>query len=94
MRLEYLVSYDVRDEKRMRRTAKTLEGYGLRLQYSVFRCVLSERDLERLRWELSRILEPEDGLLMIGLCRQCVQRIRCLSPERHWPKEEVTHVVI
>ncbi len=56
----HLVTYDVRDECRLRRTAKVLEGYGERLQYSVFRCSLSARQLERLRWELGREMTDED----------------------------------
>ncbi|MGE0434417.1 MAG: CRISPR-associated endonuclease Cas2 [Planctomycetota bacterium] len=42
----YLLTYDVRDDKRLRKVAKTLEGYGTRLQYSVFHCHLSRTDLE------------------------------------------------
>ena len=57
-----LVMYDVRDPKRLRKVAKHLEGYGSRIQYSVFRCRLSERQAERLRWELTTILEEEDDL--------------------------------
>ena len=45
----YLVCYDVRDEKRLRRAAKKLEGRGQRLQYSVFRCWLTATDLQQLR---------------------------------------------
>ena len=39
----WLVSYDVRDSNRLRKVAKKLEGYGERLQYSVFRCRLEAR---------------------------------------------------
>ncbi len=31
----WLVSYDVHDPKRLRKCAKHVEGYGLRVQYSV-----------------------------------------------------------
>ncbi len=70
------MSYDVREPKRLRRTAKHLEGYGVRLQYSLFRCHLSTREVERLRWELARILAPEDSILIIGLCPGCAARVR------------------
>ncbi len=39
-RIRYLVSYDICDPKRLRRVAKILEGFGTRLQYSVFECPL------------------------------------------------------
>src|SRR5437868_2121575 len=55
----WLVSYDVRDPKRLRKAAKHMEGYGERIQYSVFRCWLNPRGMERLRWWSSpRKMEP------------------------------------
>ena len=55
----YLVCYDIRDAKRWRCCFKLLKGYGESLQYSVFRCRLTRRQLERLHWELERELAPE-----------------------------------
>jgi len=75
-KLWYLFSYDIRDAKRLRKAALQLLGCGTRLQYSVFRCRLSERELERLRWELGKILAKEDDLLIIGLCSACVGKIK------------------
>ena len=40
----WLVCYDVRDPKRLRKAAKHMEGYGERMQYSVFRCWLNPRE--------------------------------------------------
>ena len=45
----WLVCYDVRDPERLRKAAKHLEGYGERMQYSVFRCWLTRVEMERLR---------------------------------------------
>jgi len=67
----HLISYDVRDAQRLRKVARTLEGYGNRIQYSVFRCRLDRTALEKLRWELNRILDPVDHLLVIPLCEGC-----------------------
>ena len=98
MKQWYLVSYDVRDEKRLRRVARLLEGYGVRMQYSVFRCYLAHREVERLRWELAQRMEGEDNLLIAGLCAQCVNRIRqrggVHSHEEDWPAEPEGHVII
>lgn len=49
----WLVSYDVRDDRRLRETARLLEGYGERVQYSVFRCQLTRTEMAKLRWELA-----------------------------------------
>ncbi len=88
----YLVAYDIRDEKRLKRIANIMEGYGRRIQYSVFRCYLSKRDLERLHWELARYLSKEDSLMTIEICRACVKRIRARG-EHEWP-EDLPNVAI
>jgi len=89
----YLISYDVRDPRRLRRTAKHLEGYGVRLQYSLFRCRLGKRDLERLRWELTQILSPEDSILIICLCPNCSERVR-RGNEGVWPEGDNTFEIV
>jgi len=67
-RLRYLISYDICDPKRLRRVAKLLEGYGIRLQYSVFECVLDELRLRELQAELHPILHhDEDQVLFVSL---------------------------
>jgi len=71
----YLVAYDVRDPARLHRTAKILKGFGDRVQLSVFKVHASQRQIERLRWELLRVLEEEDFLLVVGLCVACVDSI-------------------
>jgi CRISPR-associated protein Cas2 len=71
----WLVSYDVRDDKRLRRCARHMEGYGHRVQYSVFRCWMTSREAERLRWELTELLDREDEVLLIPLCGGCVAGI-------------------
>ncbi len=80
----YFVSYDVRDDRRLRHVARKIEGYGTRLQFSVFRCHLSRRSIERLRWELARVLEPEDSLVIVPLCDGCVGKIQIKGPGADW----------
>jgi len=45
----YLVCYDIRNPKRLRKAAKHIEGYGTRMQYSIFRCWLSPQQMQRLK---------------------------------------------
>lgn len=71
----YLVTYDIRDDRRLRKVAETLEGYGDRIQYSVFRCRVTPLQYERLRNTLIRITRPEDALLFIPVCGHCAGRI-------------------
>jgi CRISPR-associated protein Cas2 len=67
-RLRYLVSYDICNPKRLRRVARTLEGFGVRLQYSVFECPLDDLRLARLKAELHDLLHhEEDQVLFVSL---------------------------
>ena len=88
LKLWYLVSYDVRDPKRWRKAYKLLRGFGTRLQYSVFRCHLSSRQFEQLRWELEKRLAAEDSLLFVGLCDPCVQRIAVKNRPESWEVDD------
>ena len=80
----YLVSYDIRDPKRWRLAYNHLKGCGERIQYSLFRCRLSRAEMERLRWELQKVLKPEDDLLFIHLCPSCAGRVQGLGDQSSW----------
>lgn len=87
-KLWYLVAYDIRDAARWRKAYKLIRGFGTRLQYSVFRCRLTARQLEELRWQLERRLDAEDSLLLVGLCDGCVERIVTKNRPESWVVEE------
>ena len=88
-KLWYLIAYDIREPKRLRAVAKHLEGYGERLQFSIFRCRLTERELERLRWELTEKMLQEDDLLIVGLCARCGSHVTEKKGDDKW-KEPVS----
>ena len=94
MKKWFLISYDIHNDKRLRKVAKTMEGYGERIQYSVFRAYLSDRGLERLRWELEKITASEDGLLIAELCERCIMKIRKRNGEEAWPEEPEKWIVL
>jgi CRISPR-associated protein Cas2 len=51
----WVIAYDSPSNKRRRKLAKLLVGYGERLQWSVFECRLQPHQLQRLRQGLNRI---------------------------------------
>ncbi len=86
----WLICYDIRDPKRLRLAAKHLEGYGQRLQYSVFRVWMTPAQTQRLRWELTELLKAEDDVLLIPLCSRCVSAISVTHStvkRPNWPDE-------
>lgn len=67
-RIRYLVSYDIGHPKRLRRVARICEGYGTRLQYSVFECALDGLRLEKLKSELWEVIQHDaDQVLFVSL---------------------------
>ena len=88
----YLVSYDVRDPKRWRQVYKIMKGSGDHLQYSLFRCWLTESQMAALRWELEKCLAKEDDLMFIHLCPSCAARVDVRGePNASWsqPRKRV-----
>ncbi len=86
----YVVCYDITDAKRWRKVYKHIHGYGRRLQYSIFRCRLTTRQMEQLRWELERLLSAEDKLLILSLCDGCERRVAAHNRPEAWTKEDTT----
>ena len=68
MRNTYLVTYDIRNDKRLRKVFRTMRDYGDHLQYSVFECQFNPIDLAKCRHALSEIIKhDEDQVLFINL---------------------------
>jgi CRISPR-associated protein Cas2 len=68
MRNVFLVSYDICNDKRLRKVYKAMRGYGDHLQFSVFRCELSDREKAEMIAELSPIIaHDEDQVLVINI---------------------------
>ena len=65
MRRCYLVCYDIRDPKRLRRVHKVLKGYGEAWQFSVYFCVLKDIDRVRLQTDLDEQMNQKEDQAMI-----------------------------
>lgn len=66
----WMVCYDIRDSARLRAVYKVMRSYGDHLQYSVFRCLVSARQLVELKGELmDKIDASEDQVLFVPLGR-------------------------
>lgn len=67
-RNSWLVAYDIVDAKRLRRVYKTMRGHGDAIQYSVFHCELSAKEIELLQGRLEEMIDPrEDRVFLIDL---------------------------
>jgi CRISPR-associated protein Cas2 len=68
--MRILVVYDVNTEsasgrRRLRRVAKACEGFGQRVQKSVFECDLQDGHYEKLRHDLRKIIDDAQDDLRI-----------------------------
>ena len=68
MRRDYLVTYDICDPKRLRLVFRIMLGFGDHIQLSVFRCALSESELQKLTERLHKTIHhAEDQVLFVEL---------------------------
>jgi CRISPR-associated protein Cas2 len=52
-----IISYDIVEDQRRTRVLKLLKGYGTRVQYSVFECYLTPKQVEKVGRELRKLID-------------------------------------
>ncbi|MDY7014761.1 MAG: CRISPR-associated endonuclease Cas2 [Cyanobacteriota bacterium] len=74
--LFYIIVYDIPSDKRRKKVSDLLEGYGRRVQYSVFECMLTQDKFEELKTRLrKRIKTREDNLRLYPLSSSNLARV-------------------
>ena len=74
------VAYDIPNDRRRSKLADHLEDFGRRVQLSVFECLLEEKQVERLRAGIERLIEPEEDTVRIyRFCATCEERVEILG---------------
>lgn len=64
----YIISYDIRKQRRWRKVFKTLQGYGEWMQLSVFQCRMNKVKALQLESALHDIVNhDEDHVLIMDL---------------------------
>lgn len=76
----YVIAYDIAHRRRLYRVAKAMEGWGERVQESVFECWLTRTELLRLMHTVRRLINPhEDRVRYYPLCAKDTALIRHLG---------------
>jgi CRISPR-associated protein Cas2 len=74
--LFYLVVYDISDDKRRGKVAGILEGYGRRVQYSVFECVLPDHKYVELKGRLKKFFrDGEDSIRFYPVSKHTLSQV-------------------
>jgi len=74
------VAYDIPSDRRRTKLADHLENFGRRVQLSVFECLLEEKQVERMRAGIERLIDTEEDTVRIyRLCATCEERVEILG---------------
>lgn len=78
----YVISYDIVKDKTRNKIAKELCNYGMRVQYSVFECKLTDHKMNELYFKLTDLIQGEEGSIRIyHLCSNCLKRLAIIGTE-------------
>ena len=78
--MRYLIIYDIANERRLYKVAKTMESFGKRVQKSKFEMELTQTQLKELQRRIEKIIDPEeDGVKYIPLCKKCIAKIEIIG---------------
>lgn len=71
-----LVVYDISDDKRRTKLHNALLDFGTPVQYSVFECLLDEKERERMKRKVAKVIRPKkDHVRFYWLCAECLQKV-------------------
>ena len=71
-----VVAYDVADNRRRGKVVKILEKAGVRINYSVFECMLTDAQYEKLRTDIGKKINvKEDSVAYYPICLDCYTHI-------------------
>jgi CRISPR-associated protein Cas2 len=75
-----VVSYDVPDDRRRTKLAHNLKDFGVRVQYSVFECLLEPAQVDVLHGQIGKLIDPaEDRVRIYRFCADCGARTEILG---------------
>lgn len=79
-RIRYLLAYDIRDARRLRRVHRVATDWGDPLQYSLFICDLTSVELSRLKGELMEEMKmTEDSISIFDLGPPTGRGVECID---------------
>jgi len=74
-----VVCYDIPDDRRRNKVGKILEGFGARVQKSVFECDIKPDHMELLKKKLTRVIKEDDTVRYYYLCANCIGKVEVVK---------------
>ncbi|NEQ95959.1 MAG: CRISPR-associated endonuclease Cas2 [Cyanothece sp. SIO2G6] len=77
-----IVVYDIPDNRRRTQLATFLEGYGRRVQRSVFECFLSRHEMQKLHQKIEqRVNHKEDNVRLYWISQDGLDKVLTVGSE-------------
>jgi CRISPR-associated protein Cas2 len=77
----YMICYDISEDKTRNQMSERLLDFGVRIQESVFECVLDDQAEERMIERLDKVpLADTDRVRIYRMCQNCVETVRIYGP--------------
>ena len=89
---KYIVAYDLRDDGEREKVARILQGFGSRVQKSVFECRLTVAMRNRLAARLEE-LKPASGGILLCRLHESARTIAIGDCPGYADEEPVAHVL-
>jgi CRISPR-associated protein Cas2 len=90
----YLVCYDIVNDRRRTKVSNFLQGYGLRVQKSVFECVLSPDQYKTVQKRLHKLIkEKEDQIRFYPMSPRHRQLIKIVGMQPDFQVDDVAFIV-
>ncbi len=75
-----LIVYDISNDKRRTKLHNTLLDFGTPVQYSVFECLLTEKERERMKIKVLKVIRPrKDQVRFYSVCADCIKKVEVTS---------------
>ena len=80
-----VIIYDISDDKRRKLVSDLLEGWGKRVNRSVFECLIdSSVKMNKLKTGIANIVDKKtDSVRVYVLCLSCIEKSEGLCAEPH-----------
>lgn len=72
----WVVVYDISNNRRRSRITKVIEPHGVRVNFSVFECMLTYREKQALKEKIEKLmLLSKDKVIFYPLCLDCFSKV-------------------
>jgi CRISPR-associated protein Cas2 len=75
-----LVVYDISNDKRRTKLHKRLKDFGTPVQYSVFECIITSKEYDKMKKAVKKITKPRlDHVRYYPICANCREKIEIVG---------------